>query len=222
MKIGESSESRWFLGSVSGAVLVGVLAAALMLSSPVSRTLAQEAFGRLTATASPARHPVVSLPADDPLAALVTGPLDGEPTPRADAQRRAIAVTIDNYYPDARPQSGLGAASVVFETLAEGGVTRLMAVYLEHDPTVVGPVRSTRIYFDDWAAAYHAILAHVGGNDDAAAQLWQMRPVYNLDEGADPFMVSYTNPYFWRSAARSIPDNMYADVARLRAYAAGH
>jgi hypothetical protein len=109
----------------------------------------------------------------------------------------------------------------VFETLAEGGITRYMAVYLEHDPTVVGPVRSTRIYFDDWAGAYHAILAHVGGNDDADAQLWQMRPVYNLDQGTERFMLSYYNHYYWRSDTRSIPDNMYANVARLRAYAAG-
>src|SRR4029077_19882940 len=83
-----------------------------------------------------------------------------------------------------------------------------------------GPVRSTRIYFDDWAAAYHAILVHVGGNDDADAQLWQLPAVYNLDQGTDAFLLSYANPYFWRSADRSIPDNMYANIARLRAYAA--
>ena len=39
------------------------------------------------------------------------------------------------------------SASTVFETLAEGGVTRFMAVYLEHDARKVGPVRSTRMYF---------------------------------------------------------------------------
>jgi hypothetical protein len=150
----------------------------------------------------------------------VTGPLNGEPTPRADVRHRPIAVTIDNYYPDARPQSGVSEASVVFETLVEGGYTRLMAIYLEHAPTVVGPVRSTRVYFDDWAGAYHAILAHVGGNDDAAAQLWEMRPVYNLDEGSEAFMLSYSNPYYWRISTRYAPDNMYTNIANLRAYAA--
>jgi hypothetical protein len=96
-----------------------------------------------------------------------------------------------------------------------------MPVYLEHDPTVVGPVRSTRIYFDDWAAALHAILIHVGGNDDADAQLWQLPKVYNLDQGTEQFMLSYYNSYFWRSDTRSIPDNMFANIAKLRAYAAG-
>ena len=224
MNPSHSHESRWFVCSVSGAILIGVLAASVMLS-PVPATLARGALARLTATASVFRHFHGHLLAGRRLAAagppaIVAGPLNGEPTPRAVAQRRAIAVTIDNYFPDARPQTGLSDASIVFETLVEGGYTRLMALYLEHDPAVVGPVRSTRIYFDDWAAAYHAILAHVGGNDDADAQLWQMRPVYNLDEGAEPFMLSYTNPYFWRSAARSIPDNMYANIGKLRAYAA--
>jgi hypothetical protein len=224
LNTGESSGSRWFVCGVSGAVMSGILAATAVLS-PMPRTLAQNALGRLAATASPARPHTARLTAGRRLAAtrpsaILTGPLNGEPTPRANALRRPIAVMIDNYFPDSRPQAGLSDASVVFETLVEGGFTRLMAVYLEHDPTVVGPVRSTRIYFDDWAAAYHAILAHVGGNDDADAQLWQMPPVYNLDQGTMAFVLSDANPYFWRSADRSIPDNMYANVAKLRVYAA--
>lgn len=212
----ESSDARWFVYSASLVMVTSVLAMVLMLLSPVPRTLARDMLGR--ATPGPALHTRVLVAAPG----MVPGPLDGEPTPRADAERRPIAVTIDNYYPDARPQTGLGDASLVFETLVEGGFTRLMAVYLEHDPSVVGPVRSTRIYFDDWAAAYHAILAHVGGNDDADAELWQMRSVYNLDEGAAPFMLTDSNPYFWRSASRAVPDNMYANIVTLRAYAAGH
>jgi Protein of unknown function (DUF3048) N-terminal domain/Protein of unknown function (DUF3048) C-terminal domain len=223
LNTGESRASRWFVCGASGAVLCGVLAAVCMLS-PMPGVLAQDAFGRL-ATAAHATPHRAGMAAGSRLgstlpSAFLTGPLDGEPTPRADALRRPIAVTIDNYFPDSRPQSGIGDASVVFETLVEGGFTRLMAIYLERDPAVVGPVRSTRIYFDDWAAAYHAILAHVGGNDDADAQLWQMRPVYNLDQGTEAFVLGDANPYFWRSADRSMPDNMYANVAKLRAYAA--
>jgi hypothetical protein len=211
---GNSSESRWFVFGVSGAVLTGVLAALVMLS-PAPRTLAEQAISRLTVTASAAHpHAATALASD-----MVAGPLNGEPTPRANANRRAIAVMIDNYFPDSRPQTGISQASVIFETMVEGGFTRLMAVYLENDPSVVGPVRSTRIYFDDWAAALHAVLVHVGGNDDADAQLWQMRPVFNLDQGTDAFLLGYNNPYFWRSAARSMPDNMYANIVKLRNYA---
>lgn len=223
MNTSESSASRWFVGGVSGAMLSGFLAAMIMLA-PAPRTLAQGAVRALATLSVPrfgkTQAPTVHRVAAALPAGTVIGPLNGELTPRANAMRRAIAVTIDNYFPDARPQSGISDASMVFETLVEGGYTRLMAVYLEHDPAVVGPVRSTRIYFDDWAAAYHAMLVHVGGNDDADAELWQMRPVYNLDEGSEPFMLSYSTPYFWRTAARSTPDNMYANIAKLRAYGA--
>jgi hypothetical protein len=107
------------------------------------------------------------------------------------------------------------------ETLAEGGIMRLMAVYLEKDVARVGPVRSTRLYFDTWAAAFHAILIHVGGNDDAQALLWKLPPVYNIDQGTERFIFG-ANVYFWRSADRSVPDNMYADEKGLRGYAAAN
>src|SRR5579884_1064101 len=77
------------------------------------------------------------------------GPLTGENVGSSIAHRRPISVTIDNYL-SARPQVGLQNASVVFETLAEGGITRFEAVFLEHDASMVGPVRSTRIYFNSW------------------------------------------------------------------------
>jgi hypothetical protein len=210
----DSSASRWFVFGASGAVLTGVLAAAVMLS-PVPRTWARQALTRLTATASPRSSHAATLPA-----ATVMGPLNGLPTPPANVMHRPIAVMIDNYFPDSRPQTGINDASVVFETLVEGGYTRLMAVYLEHDPGVVGPVRSTRIYFDDWAGALHAMLVHVGGNDDADAQLWQLNKVYNLDQGTDVFLLGYMNPYFWRDSNRTMPDNMYANIVKLRTYAA--
>jgi len=66
------------------------------------------------------------------------GPLSGLPTRPDLAKRRPVAVVIDNFDPDARPQAGLNRASVVFETVAEGGITRFMAVYLEKDAPIVG------------------------------------------------------------------------------------
>src|SRR5919202_6718039 len=98
-----------------------------------------------------------SLPAINP-PPYVPGPFNGLSTRRAQAIRRPLAVILENYAPDSRPQSGLSQASTVIETLAEGGVTRFFAIYLEKDATKVGPVRSTRMYFDHWAAAFHSIL----------------------------------------------------------------
>lgn len=155
--------------------------------------------------------------------AYIPGPLDGESTPRARALRRPLAVMVENYSPDSRPQSGLGAASAVFETLAESGITRFMAVYLEHDAPKVGPVRSTRIYFDHWASSLHAIFAHVGGNDDALALLWHLPMVFNLDENRwEVNLYNTGTPLFWRSSQRAAPHNMYVNTNKLRHYAQKH
>jgi hypothetical protein len=143
-----------------------------------------------------------------------TGPLTGENVGAGIAGRRPIAVTIDNYL-SARPQTGLQNASVVFETLAEGGITRFEAVYLEHDASTVGPVRSTRLYFNHWADGLHAIFGHDGGNVDALHELPTLSNIFNVD--AD----RVTGP-FWRVSSRAAPYNEYTGTTRLRQYADQH
>ncbi len=162
-----------------------------------------------------------SLPSIKP-PAFIPGPFDGQSTARNLALRRPLAVILENYSPDSRPQAGLAAASTVIETLAEGGVTRFMAVYLEHDASKVGPVRSTRIYFDHWAAGLHAILSHVGGNDDAQRQLWLLPKIFNIDENRwEVSLYNTGTPLYWRSQDRVAPHNMYTSTYKLRQYAAG-
>lgn len=84
--------------------------------------------------------------------------------------KRPLLVMIENHK-DSRPQSGLSRADVIYETVAEGGITRLMGVYYceatepynrEYD---LGPVRSARTYFLDWASEYsdYPLYVHVGG-----------------------------------------------------------
>lgn len=65
------------------------------------------------------------------------------PSPGQAPHHPVVAVKIDNVE-DARPQTGLGSADVVYVEPVEGGLTRLMAVYLGTPPPVVGPVRSAR------------------------------------------------------------------------------
>lgn len=152
--------------------------------------------------------------------AFVPGPLDGQSTPRNAALRRPLGIIIENYAPESRPQAGLAGASTVVETLAEEGVTRFLAIYLEKDAAKVGPVRSTRMYFDHWAAGFHSILAHVGGNDDAQALLWHLPSVFNVDENHWEVNLNITGtPLFWRSHDRLAPHNMYTSTYKLRAYA---
>ncbi|GAC1394976.1 MAG: hypothetical protein NVSMB65_13590 [Chloroflexota bacterium] len=157
----------------------------------------------------------------DPLGSgpIVAGPLNGLPTPRGLAGRRPLAVMVENYYPDARPQTGLLEASVVFETVAEWGITRFMAVYAEQDAAVVGPVRSARVYYDHWADGLHAIYVHAGGNSDAVAELWGLKDLVNVDELFTERGLADTGAdYFARSAARLAPHNLYTYPARVRAH----
>jgi hypothetical protein len=86
--------------------------------------------------------------------------------------RRPIAIIVENHA-DARPQSGLSKADVVYEAVAEGGITRFLGIYYcgaAAEDVKASPVRSARVYFIDWAAEYglNPIFMHVGGANDFA------------------------------------------------------
>ncbi len=97
-------------------------------------------------------------------------PLNGKMYTKAEREawetRTPLAVMIENHH-DARPQSGLSNADVVYETVAEGGITRFMAmVYCDAQAkdVILAPIRSARTYFIDWASTYQEpIYTHVGG-----------------------------------------------------------
>ncbi len=84
---------------------------------------------------------------------------------------RPIAVMIDNDTKEARPQLGLESAYVVYEILVEGGSTRFMALFKEHELEKVGPVRSSRHYFLDYALEHDAIYAHAGWSPQASRDI---------------------------------------------------
>ncbi|HVF69541.1 MAG TPA: DUF3048 domain-containing protein, partial [Xanthomonadales bacterium] len=77
---------------------------------------------------------------------------------------RPLGVMVENHE-DSRPQSGMNAADVVYEVVAEGGITRFLNVYYCQDAGIVGPVRSARTYFLDFISEYgpNPLYAHVGG-----------------------------------------------------------
>jgi len=103
--------------------------------------------------------------------------------------RRPILTMIENHV-DARPQSGLSYADVVYEAVAEGGITRFMGVFYcgaQGDTAKVGPVRSARIYFVNLAAEYNnPIYMHVGGGncsrDEASGQCTSNKKAWALEE----------------------------------------
>jgi hypothetical protein len=79
------------------------------------------------------------------------------------------------------------------------------------------------VYYNNFAAGFHSILAHVGGNDDAVAALWHLPDVFNVDENRWEISLYDTGtPLFWRSTDRVAPHNMYTSTYKLRAYASQH
>lgn len=136
-------------------------------------------------------------------------PLTGvEVASEAATKQAATAIMIENS-PDARPQSGLKAAGVVFEAIAEGGITRFLTVYQQEKPDLIGPVRSLRAYYVDWLAPFQASVAHVGGSKFA---LDEIRNGSYRD--IDQFFNAGT---YWRSADRYAPHNVYTNFERLDA-----
>lgn len=67
----------------------------------------------------------------------------------------------------ARPQSGLNTAGVVFEAIAEAGITRFAAIYQGPTAAVIGPIRSLRLYYLEWDTPFDCAIVHAGGADDA-------------------------------------------------------
>ena len=119
------------------------------------------------------------------------------------------AVVIGNN-PYARPQAGLAQASVVWEILAEGWITRYLAIFAQTGAAKIGPIRSTRIYFDELASDYGFPLAHAGGNVDALNAIVPLH-IQNLDE------IYGSGAYFWRGTTRVPPNNLYTSTRLLNA-----
>lgn len=122
------------------------------------------------------------------------------------AKRRPLAVMIENT-PDSRPQSGLTSADVVFEAVAEGGVTRFMALLycgVQVYDTTLAPIRSARTYFLDYASGFNLpIYVHVGGAnlEGPANALGQIRDYgWHLQNDIDAMSVGY--PTFVRDYNR--------------------
>jgi hypothetical protein len=142
-------------------LLIGALVAACASPSPTpSPTVGPSPTPSLTPSpaASPSPRPRPS-PTEEPTYAA----LDGLPTDPELANRLPLAVMIDDNV-IARPQSGFNAASIVYQAPADGGEDRYMLVFQELDGPDIGPVRSGRPYFVNWAAEYRAGFAHYGGD----------------------------------------------------------
>lgn len=126
--------------------------------------------------------------------------------------RRPLAVMVENHI-DARPTQGLSRADVIYEAVAEGGITRFVVIYLCQDAGDIAPIRSARTYYLDWLLEYDAVYVHVGGANTPgpADALGQIRE-YGIKD-LDQFGVGF--PTYWRGADKLAPHNVHSTTTKL-------
>lgn len=137
-------------------------------------------------------------------------PLTGVQVADEAATKKAVTAIMIENSPDARPQSGLKDAGIVYEAVAEGGITRFIALYQESRPGLIGPVRSVRPYYVEWASAYDPATVHIGGSKRALDMI--RSGSYGVD--MDQF---FNAGAFWRAADRAAPHNVYTNFDKLDA-----
>ncbi|OEF99467.1 hypothetical protein BHF71_08880 [Vulcanibacillus modesticaldus] len=134
-------------------------------------------------------------------------PLTGLPVEQ-EVDGRIIGIMINNHY-KARPQSGLNKADMVYEILAEGMITRFVAIYHSQQPDVIGPVRSIRPYYLDIINGFDALIVHAGASNAAFAIL-QQNQLPDIDE------ITNSGGAFWRATFRKAPHNVYTNIEKIK------
>lgn len=128
--------------------------------------------------------------------------------------KRPVAVMIDNNV-NAWPQYSLNKAYAVYEILVEAGETRLMALFKNADVDAIGPIRSSRHYFLDYALENDAIYAHLGWSPQAQSDISSLG-VNNINGQAyDTGAARTSTSRYWREQSRYAPHNAFASLAGL-------
>lgn len=135
--------------------------------------------------------------------------IDGIEVKSGEENKTPYAVMIENLSV-VRPQSGLQSASIVYESLVEGGATRFMALF---DPSAkvdeIMPVRSARPYYLEWSSEYGAPYAHAGGSPKALTVISENEDIINLEA------LGYSAKYFWRDTSKYAPHNLVTSSEKM-------
>jgi hypothetical protein len=182
--------------------LIAVAAAVLLAGLAAGSFLALRHGGQARGAAAPSPSPSA--------AAQLRAPFTGEPV---SSLRRVLAVKIDNIV-NARPQTGLAHADIVYVLPVEGGLSRLMAIFSSRYPPVVGPVRSARE--DDLQLLRQfgrPAFAYSGATPRLLPYIHRTARIVNLYAG--------TTSGYYRDLSRVSPYNLYAHTRQLLAQAPG-
>lgn len=198
------SAEEWFRGLSKRQKILGTVTV-LVLMFGVGAGWTHLHPKRTVIADTPVKKAAVPKPVPPPPPILST--LTGLPVADASVNQRPVTgVMIENSL-DARPQSGLDQAGVVYEAIAEGGITRFLALYQDSTPAYVGPVRSVRPYYLQWCMGFDCAIAHVGGSPEAMKDIpaWGVK---NLDQ-------FYNSGAYQRISSRYAPHNVYTSMAQL-------
>lgn len=131
--------------------------------------------------------------------------LTGELIDKKVADNRILAIMINNI-DVAMPQTGIADADIMYECVVEGGITRLMGIYQNYKKiSKMGPIRSARHYYVDFANEYKPVYAHFGQTSYAIDEIEKL----HMDEISalyGPCMNA-----FYRDETRVAPHNAYTD-----------
>lgn len=156
-------------------------------------------------------------------------PLNGQMLSKTERKiwegQRPLGIMIENHK-EARPQSGLSSADIIYEAVAEGGITRFLAIFYCQNASYVGPVRSARIYFLKFLEGYgqYPLYVHVGGaNTDGPADALGYISELGWSSYNDLNQFSVPFPYFWRDYERlknvATEHTVYTSTKKLWQYA---
>jgi len=182
-------QKKWVLASSIGALVVAIAIVAFVLFGQNNKVI-KNITKRIAGGGSKAFCKIDGLPADED-----------------NIDRKPLAVMIENYS-TIRPQSGLSEACIVFEALAEGGITRFVAIFNHNDVKSIGPVRSARPYYVAVVKGFDAVYAHAGGSKVGLQKVRE----YDVDD-LDQFRYSAA---YWRQSGKKAPHNLFTSTEKLR------
>ena len=131
---------------------------------------------------------------------------------------RPIAFMIDNNV-NAQPQASLNSTYMVYEIIVEGNESRLMALFKGKDCDSVGPIRSSRHYFLDYAMENDAIYAHLGMSPQADEQM-KIFGINNINGQAyDTGAARTATSLYWRATHKNAPHNAYTNIPSIKSIA---
>jgi hypothetical protein len=184
-------------------LLMGACTAAVLTAcSPDVSSEGTPGASAPSAVASPSASTLPATPTPAPFRYPLTGL--GSQT---EMLTRPYMVMVENA-PQARPQSGLQQADIVFEILAEGEITRFVSVFQSQPAETIGPVRSIRPYFVELGEMLDAVIVHAGWSQDAM-NLLQSHKLNHLDQ------VYGDHAFYWRASDRKAPHNLYTSTAKI-------